>query len=277
MMLSSKRINGYNAVIEEFNDIYSFFDAINTRPNVNRIGTSSHKISEGWSGTKTWEEAEGQLKTGLEEVCKNLKRDVMHFATTHEGLPRRMYQYAAAGYKPHIGRALAGHPKAMIKCVKVPVKIKLVDIAYNCTQNSDITASELYNSGKVVLQLVQLLELNGARVRLRVLPKCSRHYSNELSICSVKLKDFNASLDILKVSFPLVSPAMFRRFGFAWLETCPAITRDIGYGSSFTKHEECESYLLKTGAFNGATIITYPLIKTVNFDVYKLAEALKLT
>lgn len=271
-----KSIKRGSLLFESFSGLYDFIETINARENNGQVGTSSERLNtNGWAGTNTYEEAMTQVKTGREDVCKKLSNNLI--STCARGNERkRKIKRSVYGYKVNIPAAIAGKPAAMYRKITITEKVKTVDLVYSLGQNGDILGNELFKAGKTVLEIVNLLENDGQRVKLRVLPKCSDIYEKHFCICSVTLKNYGDKLDLLKLSFPLVSPAMFRRFGFRWLETSPEVKHHVGsgYGRSFGTHKGLLDYLRECNVFdNNALIIDYPLIKTCGFSAEEVLKS----
>ena len=64
---------------------------------------------------------------------------------------------------------------------------------------------------------------------------------------SVKIKDYNETLDLQRLSFPIAHPSMFRRFGFRVTESVEGLKSTnwpYGYGRSIeTDQEQMLDYL----------------------------------
>ena len=260
---------------ESFPDIYHFMDIIERRPNNDKFGTSSQKVGE-WSGTETWEEAVTQFSNGLPEVTEKLKAAMDSFTAkaniiTEKRTPRSYYY----GYAPNIPAAIIGLPKSMYHIHRIPQKTKTIGILWNSCQNCDVEADTLRQAGETVLKLVYILERKGYRVQLDCIP-FSGESDNRKFVCIINLKQYSQHMDILKLSFPVTSPAMFRRFGFKWAESIPGVpgSKVFGYGSHIHKEP-----LLPILAQHGyKTEQTYCIdvndCESNSFDPVKVAEAL---
>lgn len=125
----------------------------------------------------------------------------------------------------------------MRRVEKTPQKVKAISILYNMAQNCGTEARTLERSGETVLQLIYALECRGYRVALDCLAFAGEDRdSHSIFIVAINLKDWKQSLDVLKLSFPLTSPAMFRRFGFKWAEGIEGVKSQIwGYSHSMEK------------------------------------------
>ena len=262
---------------EMYPDIYHFMDTIERRPNNKKFGDSSQKMSgDGWSGTRTWDEAVTQFSTGLPEVTEKLKMAMDQFTAksniiTTKRTPRNYYY----GYSPNIPAAIIGLPKSMYHIHRIPQKTKTIGILWNSTQNCGTKAETLQKSGESVLQLVYMLERKGYRVQLDVTPFSGADNERNF-VCIVNLKQYSQHMDILKLSFPVTSPAMFRRFGFKWAEGIPGVTGSTVFGYSRQMDKKDLLAVLEKNGYNNKSMycISVNDCEEVDFDPVKMAEKL---
>lgn len=260
---------------DSFPDIYRFMDTIQRRPNNGKFGDSSQKRGD-WSGTNTWDEAVQQFSSGLPDVCEKMKAALSAFtAKSNIVTTKRTPQHYYYGYAPNIPAAIIGLPKSMYRVQRTPQKTKTIGILWNSCQNSGVEAETLRQSGETVLQLVYMLERKGYRVQLDCIPFSSNESGRDF-VCVINLKQYSQHMDILKLSFPVTSPAMFRRFGFKWAETFPGVTggKVDGYGRHIRKDAllpilEKQGYNIKS-----TYCIDVNDCKSNEFDPMKMAEAL---
>lgn len=229
---------------EKFDNIYQFMDTIERRSNNGKFGTSSQKESEdGWSGTRTYGEAVEQFSNGLPDTAERMKQSLGQFKaksniTTNKVRPNNHYY----GYSPNVAAAIIGLPKSMRRIERQPQKTKTIGILWNCCQNGGVEADTLRQAGETILQLVYALEARGYRVQLDCAVFTGDCDNNREAVLLVNLKQYGQHMDILKLSFPVTSPAMFRRFGFKWAEGIPNFTGSSvwGYGHHLGKKRLCE-------------------------------------
>lgn len=262
-------------VYENFDNIYKFMDIIEKRPNNGKFGQSSQKeSSDGWSGTRTYKEAVEQFSNGLPETCERMKKSLERFkananVSQNKARPRNYYH----GYTPNIPAAIMGLPKSMRQIERTPQKVKAISIMYDASANCGTSADTLNKAGCTVLELVYALEVKGYRVRLDLLPFTSK--DGEEVVCAITLKDWRQPLDLLKLSFPLTSPAMFRRFGFKWAEGIPGVEKHFcSYGRTLTK-DACRKLMEAHGVkTDNAYFIDVRDCQKADFDALKVADAL---
>lgn len=262
-------------IYEYYDNIYKFINTVENRKNNNFFGTSSETGNFDFTGTNSYAEAKEQFENGLSERAQELKRAITQFKTqaaktVSKSRPINYY----SGYAPDISAAIIGLPKSMKYIQKTPQKIKAISLYYYSGANCNIEADTLLNSGKTVLQLIYYLETKNIRTSLYLIPMCADSDERDFS-CMIKLKDFRQNMDILKLTFPITSPSMFRRFAFKWSEGLEGFTSHVhGYGHSMdiekarealVPHMEKDSYL-----------INYQLCQKSGFDAVQLAKDLNI-
>jgi hypothetical protein len=259
---------------ESYSNVYRFMDTVGSRPNNGQFGESSGKTGS-WSGTETWEEAVNQFQNGIPETAEKLKRSLDAFKAksnicTTKSRPVNYYY----GYTPNIPAAIMGMPKSMKRIERTPQKVKAVTIAYDMCQNGSTRAETLQRSGETVLQLVYALECRGYRVSLNGIAFAS-YSENRKFVLSVILKEWKQHLDIMKLSFPLTSPAMFRRFAFKWAETLPDVTKSVwGYGSNMAKDDVKRICGANGIDVKNTYLVTVEDCTGANYDAIQLAKNL---
>lgn len=268
-------------VFEQYDNIYKFMDIIETRKN-NGIFSEEHSKREGkrdWRGTDTYKEALELFASGIPDEADKLKRSLNTIKNNSSASsPKRIPQNYYYGYAPNIPAAIIGLPKSMKRVHNTPQKVKTVSIFYDGTMNAGTDGETLEQAGETILQLVYLLEVQGYRVALSQF--CfAANYDEENAICSILLKDWKQHFDLLKLSFPLTSPAMFRRFGFRWIETLPNISNrgwDYGYGHHLHKSDLLP--ILEKQHLNLQTsfVIGVPECKDASFDAVELGKSIGL-
>lgn len=268
-------------LFEKYDNIYKFTETVNNRADNGCFGDASkEKESGNFSGTKTWEEAVNMFENGIPESAEKLKKALdiskVDIKISITKVTRRNYYY---GYTPNVSAAIIGLPKSMRQIQRTPQKVKAISIYWLPSVNSGVNADTIQKSGETVAKLIYTLEIKGYKVSLHSLPY-SAAQGNEQLLCCVTLKEFKQPLDMLKLSFPLTSPAYFRRFGFRWAETMPGVTNKdwhFGYGSALDK-DKIIAYLSESGVnTKDSFIINVNDCKTANFDPLTLAKELGIS
>lgn len=265
---------GERIYYERYTNVYRFMDTIEKRPNNGQFGHDSHKSGD-WYGTNTWDEAVYQFQNGIPEQAEKLQKSLTAFkANSNIASPKNRPKNHYYGYSPNVAAAIIGLPKSMRYNERQPQKVKALSILCDMTQNAGTDANTLRKAGETVLQLVYALECRGYRVSLDALAFCGERDERRF-VLSINLKEWKQHLDIMKLSFPLTSPAMFRRFGFMWAETLPEVTERVsGYGSHMGK-EMAFKTLNKVGIDTKTTyFVDVNSCKAADFDALEVAKNL---
>ena len=275
-------------IYEKYRDVDAFYAAISSRENnIPMKSANSATRGDDWTGTASWDEALELYRHGKPERVVALRQSLDRIraqcnaaAETSKVRPRNYYY----GHAPNVPAAMAGMPKSMRQNVRQPQKVKTVNIVYDMGIVAYTDAAEIERGGETVLQLVAMLEHSGYRVQLDMCPYTG-HRNNLYAAVVVTLKEFKQPLDLLKLSFPLGSASMFRRFGFRWLETVPALDDAPrataegfawGYGTPLEPEETAKQ--LETIGYRAdqTHVIKLQTVRAANFDPRKLAEQLKI-
>ena len=269
-------------VFERFPSIYAFMETIDKRPDEKHFRTESTDTDNPeWYGTKDYPEALEKLANGMPEKAKMLEASLRNIkAKSAQTVTKSRIQRNYYGYAPNVPAALAGVPKAMKYRERVPHKTKTIHIWFNRCALGSVSAETLDKSGCVTLALVYLLEQAGYRVKLEIMVSATDCDRCGDLFCNVLVKDFRQPLDVLKLSFPLVNPSMFRRFGFKWKETCPNLpagSSEPNYGRSYTKPDMLALLKRKNVPLDNVYIIDWRDCKESGFDAVKLAKHLEIT
>lgn len=259
---------------EKYNDIYRFMDTVTSRPNNKLFGDSSQKVSRnGWSGTENYTEAVNQFSNGLPETAERLKQSLGQFKaksniTTTKVRPNNYYY----GSTPNVAAAIIGLPKSMRRIERTPQKTKTIGILWNSCQSCGVEADTLRKAGETVLQLVWALEISGYRVNLDAIPFACNDSDRDF-IALINLKQYGQHMDILKLSFPVTSPAMFRRFGFKWAEGVQNVngSKVWAYGTPLEKQKILD--ILAANGYNVKTSYCIDVRDCENADFQPLEVA----
>lgn len=262
-----------SVVSEHFPDILKFLETIESRPDNGRNGLhrSSHKKDNEWSGMD-YIAALDACKNGMPDMKTVLERGVNAYTGTYNCNSNRI-QNDYIGYSPNIARAIIGYPKSMKRRVTTPKKTKTIHILYGLHESCGVEAKTIERASIATLNTINTLELNGYRCKLDIIPYSAHGDDNNYAFCSISLKEYSQPFDFLKLSFPLTQVAMFRRFGFRWIETQPDITGDwYGYGIPIRDENDIKQHVKvdKNAKFMNVTIWN-----GLNFDVSKMLEKIE--
>jgi hypothetical protein len=227
-------------ISENFKSLNTLLDTMESRPirNIafkNKEALASQREELGdkkpWSGTSTYSEAMEVMKTGFRDPLEKMKKGILKMGNMDKDTRPKM-KNDFVGFVPHVPHTLMNLPITMINKEKQVHKNKMIHLVYSFSASSKVSPSDLIKGGINFISLVNSLEKQGYRVKIDIL---SSHASEKSLACMMlNVKEYGQALNLLKLTFPLVHPAMFRRIGFKWLETTPEL-KDIeltyGYGT----------------------------------------------
>lgn len=187
-----------------------------------------------FSGVDTYSDAMELIKGGYSDPLNKLKKGMLKIAENNKYIrPRTKNDFV--GFAPNVPNTLMNLPITMINREKVAKKDKNIHLTYSFCADAIFKPNQFVEAGINFVGLVNSLEKQGYRVKIdTIFFSCS---SKEISGFTVTLKEYSQNLNLLKLSFPLVHPAMLRRISFKWLETTPEITDNDyinGYGFPLT-------------------------------------------
>lgn len=185
------------------------------------------EIEKDWYGVNSYEEALGLLKNGWTENL-NKMTTLANKVATNGNSKRISFQNNVAGFAPVVPLAIMGVPNSMIDIRMKPIKSKVVKILYNITVSCGTDTDTILKNGMKVIEAVLNLEGSGYRCELYAM---QNYYSSGSADCLLlKVKDANQPLDLKRIMFPLIHPAMFRVIGFDWEDKCPTAKYRSGRG-----------------------------------------------
>lgn len=227
-------------LIEKFYTIQQLLDTIENRPN-NKVMKNKHEsASSDYEFTKThsYEEAKSLLQYGyvepLAEIKAKVKANIKNNFIYKQNFKNKN---SPVGYVPNVPNALKGLPESMITKEKKEGKRKVITIYYFNVGNACRETSWFLKAGIALLSTIQLIEMAGIQVDLR-LGFDGSEGSNQSVFGILKVKDFNERFNLQKICFPMAHPSMLRRIAFKWLETVPGLTDtryQHGYGRSYSE------------------------------------------
>ena len=221
-----RTLNVKNMSVEVFADIYEFSTAL-LRP-ANKVCASRTKYSaaQGQSefyGTESYDVADNLLRNGYKEGATAL-------ATKRQQIGQRemqkQLQSSPVGFAPNVPNVLMGKPYGMFNYKQAANGKPVVHIIYNISVGCTKTSEMILTAARKLFAAINALERSGVRCALSVGEMSWEHYRSKEEYVGyiVGIKRPDAPLNPMKVAYPMVHPSFFRRHGFRWLETCPAVT-----------------------------------------------------
>lgn len=227
--------------IVKFDNIVELVRYCKNTPNssVMKSQNSSHNTGNaGWNGTSSYEEAERLITEGWQDGFKKLA-DNLRDRNVDEEIQNKRFtpKTDIVGFTPCVPHLLVGRPDTMHNAELHPKKFKIVDIVSNVSASASTSVDEIVKRGIVIVNYINQLEMAGYRCNLHVAELAKE--DDEQTLYLTKIKDSTESISIKRIAFPLIHPAMLRRFYFKVLETLP-VNSDwcYGYGRPTDDHVE---------------------------------------
>ena len=267
--------------VEQFNSITEMLDILNNRPNNEAMENeyASKENSKSFTGSESYEEACKLCKYGYKEILPNLKKEMNKAEKSLNKLFIHQQQFKyfnnQVGFIPNVPNLLAGKPDCMINIEKIAKKQKVMNIVYLMVANCMTDINLWVKAGPITLMAIRFIEKSGIRVRLW---SCFFYAveDDDYDVATVKIKDYNETFDLQRLSFPIAHPSMFRRLGFKQLETVPNLENEDfsnGYGRSKTSVNDYPK-LKELLNIQNCKIISAQQIEKVEFDLQKTINIL---
>jgi hypothetical protein len=265
-------------IYEHFKTLNHFLDVIDGRP-LNAVFQkksipSSQRIEDNkrFTGTFDYKEAMQVLKDGYKDPLNKMKKAILKIGEM-DNYQRPRIKNDFVGFVPHVPNTLMNLPQTMINKQKLPQKSKTIHLTYSPCVHSGISTDDIIESGILFVSLVNSLEKQNYRVKIDILMATASDKNAAIYTCNVK--EYDQTLNLLKLTFPLVHPSMLRRFSFKWLETVPNLKDSYflnGYGyplGTAMNYEKEKEFLTENGILkdsNSYYINAYTAIKAKNIE-----------
>lgn len=245
--------------IKRFNSLDEFYRYINETPTndaFKNITLSSQMISEhknSWSGTSSFEEACNLFINGWDKKTLELKQK-LDFEEHKE--PQMTYKniQSVQGYHPIVPLYLMGVPNNMVTKKLVPLKQKIITIDKTIAYAYDVKSEQIVDESVKAIRIINRLERQNYRVNLNLVGISER---NGVGIgFKIKLKSANESLNISKLTFPLIHPSMLRRLFLRFVEVNPHTVRGftVGYGRPLSG-KDVKRIFVKDGTYKDDIVL----------------------
>lgn len=223
-------------IVEIFDSPITFVETINKRErnkaSIEADAKSSQREGEKakkFTGTQTYEEANGLFYTGVEKDIKlldeQIKLNMQNY--DHKMTSRYNFDYVGGGYS--LGRYLANCPSCMVRRAKVKREKPTISIMYNFGVDFSVKKDNILKVNSKLLSAIKIIEQKGIKVNLYVLG-ASKHYTQKLFMV-VKVKDATTPINLTTMSYVLIHPSFTRRHWFKWVETVSGLKKFCGgYG-----------------------------------------------
>lgn len=243
--------------IKRFSSLDEFYRYINETPTndafKNVILSSQRTNGNGWSGTSTFEEACNLFINGWDKKTLELKQK-LDFEEHKE--PQMTYKniQSVQGYHPIVPLYLMGVPNNMVTKKMVPLKKKVITIDKTIAYAYNVSANQIMEEAVKAVRIINRLERQNYRINLNLVCISER---NGVGIgFKIKLKSANESLNISKLTFPLIHPSMLRRLFLRFVEVNPHTTRGftVGYGAPLSG-SDVKRIFVKDGTYKDDIVL----------------------
>lgn len=255
------------AYIKRFSSLDEFYKYITTQEENDVFKTTTRRDSQryesgDWSGTKTFDEACDLFVNGWDEETLALKAKL---DIEEHKEPQMTYKNVqdVQGYHPIVPLYLMGVPNNMITKKMVPKKQKVINIDKNISYSLDVKKEQMIEEAVKVVRIINRLERQNYRVNLNIVV-LTNVYETTIGF-KIKLKSANESLNISKLTFALVHPAMLRRLYLRFVEVYPHTTRGFikGYGRPLSSRE-IKKLFVKDGTYKDDYVVPEFITKDID-------------
>ena len=225
MVRSEVKVGNSNWITEKFESLHELIEVIKTRPNNEAYrNKESTQIRPSFHAVSNVEEVYNLLRNGWDQHLPKVKK--LYAENLRNKLQNTNSKYRlttnVVGVAPHIPNVLKGVPMNMFQVKRDIKKNKvlyfLIDIGYS--GSTDI--NEILSWGSKILAELQLLEMNGYRVRVETMDTHMDGVDSEIiETMNLLLKHESEPFDLKRFMFPLAHPSMLRYVSFKWEETVP--------------------------------------------------------
>lgn len=215
----------------EFDSLKEFYDYIcNTPLNDSfrwaTLSSSKKNSHDNWSGTNTFEQAADLLKNGWDAGAKDLTKKLKIAETQKDVQMQYKNILSVCGYQAVVPLYLNGVPQNMMNKQLTPTKQKVITINKVTCVSCGVSSETLQAESVKCFQIIKKIEASGIRVNLNLM------ISTGHACVKIRLKSAGEKLNVSKLAFPLVHPAMLRRLYFRFIEVYPTMPKSFcwGYG-----------------------------------------------
>ena len=257
--------------IKRFNSLDEFYRYINETP-INDVFKNSHQSSQTineritWYGTSSFKEACDLFVNGWDKKTLELKQKLDIEEHKEQQMTYKNVQ-SVQGYHPIVPLYLMGVPNNMVTKKMIPMKRKVITIDKTIAYAYDVSTDRIMEEAVKAVRIINRLERQNYRVNLNLVGVSER---NGVGIgFKIKLKSANESLNISKLTFPLIHPSMLRRLFLRFVEVNPHTIRGFttGYGRPLSGRD-VKRIFVKEGTYKD----DYVLPDFINADIDKIND-----
>ena len=198
-------------------------DSVHNRP-------ERHHIVKVWAGYPSFEEAVDKSTNGWPEGAAELAKTFNDFHIPAQRTETEMAFTPVGPGTLAMGRYIQGHPEPFMvqretdRMLDAPAGVGgVVHLGINISQNANVTATQRFQLGALILSLVDMLERNGKRVELTMITASEGSQDGHTRIM-VKVKKADSSINMSILAACFANAGTQRRLNFSVRETLPAVS-----------------------------------------------------
>lgn len=243
-----------SAEIRRYNSMADFIERLKTPSTIVKGMSVTMQPSE-FNGNVTTSEAIDYAVNGWAEGTKQVKEQSdLILNKCLATMVRHDIVYDVEGISLDVARWVEDEPEQWMRYEPVEdhfgSAVKMVHVVFNCSASANVDASVINAKGAAVTALVNALEYAGIRVKVSMGYAVETRTSSAIREVYITLKEYSQPLDLPRLTFTLVHPAMLRRLMILemehWsVEECTAfgIREDGGYGIPHDATEHGDIYI----------------------------------
>ena len=200
-----------------------------------RVNPSSRTLTstDDWSGVESWKEFEQYLENGNPDITAEVRKYSKLYIDQFQEMfvESTQYMFDVVGEFFDIGAVMVGEPEAWIKEIVVKDD-KFIELNIQGTYCDGTNLTEVRKNGAKVFAIATILEQQGFLVRINMIYASggsNTANSKEITRVSIKVKDYDQTLDYKKFGILLGVP-FFRRGFLRLLEIEYGENCAHGYG-----------------------------------------------
>lgn len=213
MKTIEKKIDRVNVRIEKFNGIDELLRFVENTPadkGFDDIVNGERKIREEFHGAKTYKDARGDLKKGV-----NIKEVIGAINTGERNYDKKRNVRHISGGAACVPAAVSSDPRAMYQKRRDQIT-GAYDIFINCTYHCGITSQQVKEAGLKILQEVMRVATIKP-VNLYMGTTLIDQEGRNVIGYGMQIIDAGKSFNAARVSYALTEAGFFRVFGFAYI------------------------------------------------------------
>lgn len=238
---------GTSTSYREFKNIMEFYNFI-TKKDINELWRNekrelcSETHTEGFTGTKSFEEALYLLKNGWKDMSEKIEKKVRFESKSSLNIARKKSVYDVVGYQASVPRYLNGIPTNMVMSKNVPVKQKVFVVNKCISYAWNIPKEKIIEESVKMISAINSIEQKGIRCKINILIGSRDNVGyrgGDYEIAKVCIKELGERINISKMSFLLVHPSVLRRLYMRYIEVSDTVKRGFrAYGAVISTSDD---------------------------------------